>query len=60
MTAGTYYTRVVWVPPSPLGLLGARWLVTHTCTRCRQDVTAPDLVDHTLDHAGHDDVVGDK
>lgn len=48
-----YKTDVVWVGPSPLGLVGSRWVVEHWCTTCRQPVPGDQLVAHAQDH--HDD-----
>lgn len=47
---GLFYTHVAEIGPSPLGLLPARWSVTHRCARCRRDVAAADLIAHTEEH----------
>ena len=46
----TFYTRVMYVPPTPLGFAGNRWMVEHTCAICRQDVPTDQLVEHAKGH----------
>jgi len=45
-----FATSVFYVPPSPLGLVGNRWAVQHTCLTCRQQVATKDLVEHAKAH----------
>ncbi|MGH9109105.1 MAG: hypothetical protein ACRDY3_06535, partial [Acidimicrobiales bacterium] len=45
-----FHTIVSLVPPTPLGLLGARWAVRHVCERCHQVVPAAQLVAHAEGH----------
>ena len=42
-----FRTEVFYVPPSPLGLVGNRWVVQHRCTICHQHVPGDQLVTHT-------------
>jgi hypothetical protein len=45
-----YRTIVVQLPPTPLGLLPARWSVEHWCTLCRSKVDTTDLINHAQNH----------
>jgi len=58
MTATYFQTVVMWSPPTPLGLLGGRWVTSHRCTRCGEQVPTPDLVPHAEAH-GPEPVVAD-
>ncbi len=51
----TYSTVVAHLPPTPLGLLGARWMTAHCCDLCHQRVESDQLIIHTQ---GHDNVAG--
>lgn len=58
MTA--YRTTVNLVPPTPLGLLPARWVIEHHCRACRQQVPTDQLIDHAqTHHAAVADPAGD-
>jgi len=48
MTA--YRTEVFYIHPSPLGLVGDRWVIEHWCTACGQRVTADRLITHAQTH----------
>lgn len=50
----TYRTEILHLPPTPLGLLGERWLTEHTCTTCRQRVATDQLIAHARAHQHHD------
>jgi hypothetical protein len=45
-----YYTVVRWIPPSPLGLVGNRWVIDHRCDICYQQVPTDQLLAHTKNH----------
>ena len=47
----TFRTQVLYLPPTPLGLLGGRWAIEHHCTLCRAMVTTDDLLSHAQNHA---------
>ncbi len=47
----TFRTQVLYLPPTPLGLLPGRWSVEHHCTLCRARVSADELIAHAQDHA---------
>lgn len=46
----TYTTVVTELPPTPLGLLPARWTVEHHCRTCRQTVPTAELLGHARTH----------
>jgi len=46
----TFRTRVLDVPPTPLGLLPRRLVVEHHCDLCHQAVPTAGLVDHARAH----------
>lgn len=46
----TYHTVAMYLPPTPLGLLGERWAIEHWCNTCRQRVSTDQLVTHTRSH----------
>jgi hypothetical protein len=55
----TYHTTATLLPPTPHGLLPARWHIRHTCTTCGAHVSTDDLLAHaqqhhnnTIDHHG--------
>lgn len=50
-----FYTHVYEIGASPLGLLPARWAVSHRCSRCRCEVTVDELVAHAKLHADDPD-----
>jgi hypothetical protein len=45
-----FHTVVTKLPPTPLGLLPARWHIEHRCTTCRQLVPSVELLAHAQDH----------
>lgn len=45
-----FRTIVTELPPTPLGLLPARWTIEHWCTTCRHHVAATDLLAHAQTH----------
>lgn len=45
-----FHTSVGWSPPTPMGLLPGKFIVTHTCRLCRQVVPTDRLVDHAEAH----------
>ena len=45
-----YRTEVLYIHPSPLGLVGDRWVIEHHCTTCRQHVAADQLITHARTH----------
>lgn len=45
-----FRTVVSELPPTPLGLLPARWHVGHQCTVCHSIVAAEDLIEHARGH----------
>lgn len=51
MTATIFQTMVLDLPPTPLGLLGRRWVVEHRCTLCYAKVATDELIHHAQDHA---------
>lgn len=52
MTA--YHTDVFLLPPTPLGLLPARWSISHHCSTCWARVPTDQLIDHAKTHQ-HDE-----
>jgi hypothetical protein len=54
-----FRTLVVDLPPTPLGLLPARWTIEHWCTLCRSEVATQDLVAHAQAHT-HDSPPSDR
>ena len=46
----TYRTIVLYVQPSPLGLVGDRWIINHWCNTCHHNVPADQLIAHTKTH----------
>lgn len=50
----TYRTVVLHVAPTPMGLLGERWVVDHWCNACRQRVPSDRLVLHARGHESID------
>lgn len=48
----TYRSVVLHVPPTPMGLLPARWVVDHWCNACRQRVATDQLIAHAQGHTG--------
>ena len=47
----TFQTQVLYLPPTPLGLLGGRWAIEHHCSLCRRRVAPDDLIRHAQDHS---------
>ncbi len=47
----TFRTQVLYLPPTPLGLLPGRWAVEHHCSLCRSRVAPDDLIRHAQDHS---------
>ena len=45
-----FRTAVHYVPPTPLGLLPGKFVVTHTCRHCLEVVPTDALVDHAKRH----------
>jgi hypothetical protein len=43
-------TEVLYIPPSPRGLVGDRWHVTHHCDTCHQAIPADQLITHARSH----------
>jgi hypothetical protein len=50
----TYRTMALHLPPTPLGLLPARWAVEHWCNACRQRVISDLVVAHARGHESVD------
>jgi hypothetical protein len=48
----TFHTVVLDLAPTPLGLLGRRFVVRHRCSQCSATVETTGLVDHARSHAG--------
>ncbi|MGH9245736.1 MAG: hypothetical protein ACRD29_15745 [Acidimicrobiales bacterium] len=48
-----FRTIVTNLPPTPLGLLPARWHLEHRCTACHRQVATDDLVTHAQQHHDH-------
>lgn len=46
----TYRTKVLYLPPTPLGLLPGRWSTIHDCVTCNERVGADQLVTHAQTH----------
>ena len=46
----TFRTEVLYLPPTPLGLLPGRWAMEHHCTICRVKVATDDLTSHAQEH----------
>lgn len=46
-----FRTEVFYVPASPLGLGGDRWVVRHRCTACHEHVPGGQLLIHAQRHA---------
>jgi len=53
----TYRTIILHVAPTPMGLLGERWVVDHWCNACRRRVTSDQLIAHARGHERFDDHV---
>jgi hypothetical protein len=45
-----FHTVVTELPPTPLGVLPARWRIEHWCTTCRHRVASDELLAHAQDH----------
>jgi hypothetical protein len=50
MTTVSFRTVVLDVPPSPMGLLPRKFVVSHRCNRCGQTVLTDQLVEHAQAH----------
>jgi hypothetical protein len=48
-----YRTTVSELPPSPLGLLPARWHIEHRCTLCDRYIPTDQLIAHVRDDHNH-------
>lgn len=46
-----FHTVACELPPTPGGLLGPRWVLSHHCKSCRLPVEAADLLAHAKAHA---------
>ena len=54
----TFRTQVLYLPPTPLGLLPGRWAVEHRCTICRVRVATDDLTSHAQEHVAVQSTTG--
>lgn len=54
-----FRTEVFYVPLSPLGLLGDRWVVQHRCTACHERVPGDELLTHAQRHPNADNISHD-
>jgi len=54
-----FRTEVFYVPPSPLGLVGNRWVVEHRCTICHEHVPGEQLLLHAQRHPNAKSVTND-
>ena len=54
-----FRTEVFYVPPSPLGLVGDRWVVQHRCAICHEHVAGDQLLIHAQRHPSAGRVVTD-
>lgn len=48
-----YRTEVLYIPPTPLGLLPGHWTTEHSCTTCHQRIAADKLIAHAQTHDQH-------